>query len=216
MNAEEIAEFLILFRAVNIALNQVVPESDRHKVRSPSEEEVHACRQSLSKFSPRQLNSFFAPSTRSPILQIEKIRRASPMEFGLVGCAFLIVIGVIMSGGRIQITASGVKAVLPPFGRGLKCLREALGLDKQVQAGFGIRETTIQLNKAEFAELMAPTTGSGGFQHFLAGLQYRVNKQTRKLTLSPEDLERIYRYKSDPQKGGWQARFQKIFGRHFP
>lgn len=40
--------------------------------------------------------------------------------------------------------------------------------------------------------------------------------QTRKLHLSPSDLERIYRYKANPKKGGWQSRFKKIFGRHFP
>ena len=56
----------------------------------------------------------------------------------------------------------------------------------------------------------------GGFQHFQVGLKDRINKQTRELQLSPSDLERIYRYKANPNKGGWQSRFKKIFGRHFP
>ena len=77
-------------------------------------------------------------------------------------------------------------------------------LNKRLQASYGIRETTIKLSKTEFDELMTPVTGTGGFQSFFRGLQHRVNKQSRELTLSQEDLERIYRHKSDPKKGGWQ------------
>ena len=99
-------------------------------------------------------------------------------------------------------------------------MRAALGLDKNVlQAGFCIREIVIKLDEKELAALLLQEDASrnqGGFQHFLVGLKNRVNKRTRELQLSPSDLERVYRYKANPKKGGWQSRFKKIFGRHFP
>jgi len=126
---------------------------------------------------------------------------------------------VIFSGGKISISREGLKAELPPFGKGLKALRMALGLNNRIKAGFGIRATLIKLDKKEYAALCLQdheSKGKGGFQHFLVGLKERINKQTRLLELGPSDLERIYRYKSNPKKGGWQSRFNKIFGRHFP
>ena len=101
----------------------------------------------------------------------------------------------------------------------MKSLREALGLNDKLKAGFGIRETVIKLNAREYDELRKQDDASknkGGFQHFLIGLKDRINNQTRELQLRPSDLERIYRYKANPKKGGWQSRFKKIFGRHFP
>jgi hypothetical protein len=77
----------------------------------------------------------------------------------------------------------------------------------------------IKLNEKEYTALSVQGDASknkGGFQHFLVGLKNRLNKQTRELHLSPSDLQRIYRYKANPKKGGWQSRFKKIFGRHFP
>ena len=113
----------------------------------------------------------------------------------------------------------GLKAELPPFGKGLQSLRDALGLNDKIKAGFGIRGTVIKLNDKEYAALRKQDDASknkGGFQHFLVGLKERINKQTRELQLSPPDLERIHRYKANPKKGGWQSRFKMIFGRHFP
>ena len=138
------------------------------------------------------------------------------MEIALVGLPLLLVLAVIFSGGKIQLAGGVVKATLPPLGAGIKALREALGLNKRLQANFGIRETTIKLNSEEYKALMIPPKGSGGFQSFFKGLQNRVKRKTKELTLSPDDLKRIYRHKADPKKGGWQARFARIFGRHFP
>ena len=47
-------------------------------------------------------------------------------------------------------------------------------------------------------------------------LKTRANKRTKQLELSESELDRIYRYRSNPKKGGWQSRLYKIFGRHFP
>jgi|GEM_PF-1474889 len=217
LDPSELAEFLYLFPAAGRALSQIVPASEHNALRLPTPEEETTFKQRLGRFSPDELDSFFNPKTSREFLKINQIRRNSPLEIALYGCPFLIILGVIFSGGKISIP--GLKAELPPFGTGLKSLREALGLNDKIKAGFGIQETVIKLNTNEFAALSMQDDASknkGGFQHFLVGLKNRINKQTRELHLSPSDLERIYRYKANPKKGGWQSRFKKIFGRHFP
>lgn len=219
LNPSELAEFLYLFPAAGRALSHLVPEHDHDAEREPTPEELTKYRRELGGFSPHELDSLFTEAASHHILQISQIRRSSPLEITLSGCAFLITLGVIFSGGKISISRQGLKAELPPFGTGLKCLRDALGLKGKVKAGFGIRGTVIKLNEKEYAALCMQDDASknkGGFQHFLVGLKDRINKQTRELQLSPPDLERIYRYKANPKKGGWQSRFKKIFGRHFP
>lgn len=219
LDPSELAEFLYLFPAVGCALRRIVPTSEHDALRNPTPEELAAFKHKLGRFSPNALDSFFDPKTSSEFLKINQIVRNSPLEITLYGCAFLISLGVIFSGGKISILDHALKAELPPFGKGLKSLRDALGLNNRIKAGFGIRETVIKLNKQEYAALCMQDDASknnGGFQHFLVGLKGRVNKQTRELQLSPSDLERIYRYKANPKKGGWQSRFKKIFSRHFP
>jgi hypothetical protein len=216
ISATELAEFLFLFRGANVALSQIVPNSKHHPLRQPTEDEIKECKLHLGSFSPKQLDSFFDSHEAPDLLEISRISRESPLEITVMGCGLLLALGVVLSGGKIQVGSTGVKADLPPLGKGIKCLLEALGIHNPLKVGFGIREVTVKLNKREFEELMIPVTGSGGFQSFFRGLQNRINKQTRKLTLSQADLERIYRHKSEPQKGGFQARLEKIFGRHLP
>ena len=133
-----------------------------------------------------------------------------------MGCISLLTLAAVFSGGEIEISLKGVKARLPALGRGVKSLREALGLNRPLSVGFGLREVTVKLNQTEYRELTVQIRGAGGFQSFFRGLQNRVNKSTKELTLSPDDLERICRHKAHPEKGGWQGRLKKIFGRHFP
>ena len=219
LNPNELAEFLYLFPTANLALSQLVPKPEHDSLRSPTKEEERAFRLGLRRFSPDDLDSLFKAQASQEILKINQMRRNSPLEITPCGCAFLITLGVIFSGGKITISRQGLKAELPPLGKGLKSLREALGLNDKVKAGFGIQKVAIKLNDEEYRELLKQDDTSknkGGFQHFLVGLKNRINKQTRELELSPADLERIHRYKSNPKKGGWQSRFKKIFGRHFP
>jgi len=218
LNPSDLAEFLYLFTGTGRALRHLVPSRDHDALREPSSEELAACKYELRKFSPEELNAFFDPQSSPEFIQIRQIRRNSPLEFTLAGCALLITLGVIFSGGRICVSRQGLKAELPSLGKGIKSLRDALGLNPNLKAGFGIRETVIKLNEAEYDALCLQDDASknrGGFQHFLVGLKARINKQTRELRLSPSDLERIHRYKANPQKGGWQSRCKKIFGRHF-
>ncbi|MBI5385985.1 MAG: hypothetical protein HZA90_15010 [Verrucomicrobia bacterium] len=216
LNPAELADFLYLFQGANVALSRIVPEKDRELMRSPSEDERQSFRSRLARFSPDDLDTFFDPAAGQEILQIKRISRQSPIEIVFCGCAFLLTLAVMFSGGEIVINEKGsFKAKLPPFGVGLKSLREALGLTRKVQAGFGIRWISIKLNAEEKATLLKKLNGTGGFQSLLSRLQPRLNRTTGDLELSQQDLQRIYRYKAKPQTGGFQARFEKIFGRHF-
>jgi hypothetical protein len=213
-----LADFLYFFRAANLALRDIVPSQDHDALREPTEPEFKEYRKRLANCSISKLNSFFDPRNSPELLQISQINRQSPIDISVVGFPFLLILAAIFSGGKINLLGI-IKAELPAFGKGLKAIREALALDKTVQAGFGIRGAIIKLTKEEYAELMKQdpaTKGDGGFQGFLVGLQTRIESQTRELELSERDLERILRYKANPKKGGWQSRFNKIFGRHFP
>ena len=216
LNPAELADFLYLFRATNLALYRIVAKKDWELVREPSNAELKPYRASLGKFSPEELDSFFDPRTAPAFLQIKRISRQSPIEIVLSGWVYLLILAAIFSGGRISIFGGLVKAELKAFGEGLKHLREALGLNRTLQASFGIRSTFIKLNKEECRALLQEPKGQGGFQNLLLRLQPRVNRRTGKLELSQQDLERIYRYKANPRKGGFQGRFKKIFGHHFP
>ncbi len=57
------------------------------------------------------------------------------------------------------------------------------------------------------------TKGDGGFQNFLVSLQIKIDKKTKTLNLTDDDLEKIPRYAFDYSNGGWQARLLGIFGR---
>lgn len=141
------------------------------------------------------------------------------MELVVAGCGFLIASAVVISGGKISITFQGLRAELPPLGEGIKRLRQAFGFDSGLRVGFGIREKVVKLNEEEYNSLCQQDDASwneGGFQRFLIELKRRTNKHTRKLKLYNNDLERICRHMSRPERGGWQRRFRKIFGRHFP
>jgi hypothetical protein len=168
LDPSELAEFLYLFRAVNVALSGIVLDSERQQVREPSIEEIARYRTRLGKCTPQELNSFFDPETEPGLLEIEQIKRESPTELALVGCAFLLVLGVIFSGGSISVSVRDVRATLPPFGKGVKFLREALGLDHTLEARFGIRSKVIRLNAQEYEALMLQNPASKESRWFSA------------------------------------------------
>jgi len=154
-------------------------------------------------------------------MSVQRISHESPLDIFMIvaSCSLgAFTLAMILSGGQIKIQLAGetgLKAKLPPIGDGIKKLREALGLEgRDRQIGFAIQEITITLNKEEYDFLMTELSGQGGFQHFMAKLQAKVNKSTRTLTLSVEDLDRIQKYRANPSTGGFQGRYNKIFKRH--
>lgn len=172
----------------------------------------------LKKVSPLEWNRYF-DRRATDLVAIHTISRQSPLEITLVCAISLITVAVVLSGGKIKFLKGLVEAELPPLGKGIKSLKKALGLGGKVTSSYSIRTITIKLSTDELELLMVqdPTQrNKGGFQNFLIGLQSRVNRNSRELVLSDVDLERIDRYKANPKNGGFQSRFKKIFGRHFP
>jgi hypothetical protein len=213
----ELAEFLFLFRATILGLKNCVPQSVLSQPPTePTATELKEYARQLAKFRPSDLNQLFSREYQPDAVEIKAISMNSPLEITICGTAVLLCIGVILSGGKFKMNQTGVSAELPPLASGIKGLLEALGLYKQINTSYGVSQKEVKLNKQEFNLLMQPATGSGGFQSFLLGLQARVNKLTRVLLLSADDLDRIYKYKAQAQKGGFQARLKKIFQRHFP
>lgn len=173
---------------------------------------------SFHRINPLEWNAYF--DRRAPeLISIESISRNSPLQIALSCSVVLLSIAVVFSGGTIKATKDGFEATIPPLGDAIASLKKALGLAGHVTAGYSIRTITIKLNSTEVAALQLQDPSQqrkGGFQSFLIGLQSRLNKNTKELTLTDVDLERVVRYKSNPKKGGFQSRFEKIFGRHFP
>lgn len=212
----ELGEFLFLLKGVSVGLEKILP-NDWDVSTQPRQPDVSEYVSKLKSFTPEAINSLFDRDAKTQhLIEIESITKNSPMVMILLGCIPVLVIAVVISGGELSLSPVSVKAKLRPLADGIKALKDALGLTKKLDVGYGVREATIKLTPEQFKTLMLPINGEGGFQTFLRGLQHRVNKQTRELTLSQEDLERIYRAKAFPQKGGFQGRFEKIFSSQFP
>lgn len=213
LEPKALSEYLSLLEGLVIASHDLGIQSEPGK-ELPAESAVR-----IRSIRPLQWNRYF-DSSGEGLIQIQRIKKESPLEIVLIVSVTLITLGVIFSGGEIEVGTDGrIKAKIPPLGEGLRSLREALGLSGKVSAGFGIRTTKIKLNKQEYDLLMQidpRERGKGGFQNFLIGLQGRVNRGTRVLHLSDTDLEKIMRHKANANRGGFQSRFKKIFGRHFP
>jgi hypothetical protein len=70
-----------------------------------------------------------------------------------------------------------------------------------------------ELTDDEFAELMRPARGQGGFQTFIRRLQGQVNPATHTARLTDNDVTDIQHYAFDFQEGGFQDRLRLIFAR---
>lgn len=69
-----------------------------------------------------------------------------------------------------------------------------------------VMKRTITLTPEQAEAFARPVKGSGGFQSLLRSLHKDYDRQSRKLTLSTEQIERIKRYTSDYGWGGFEAR----------
>ena len=79
--------------------------------------------------------------------------------------------------------------------------------------------TNLTLNRIEVSNLFdqdPATKNNGGFQSLLVKLQEKLDKKSFSLSLSPKDIERIFRYSWKYRNGGWQNRLLRIFGRTLP
>src|SRR5258706_11140632 len=93
LNPSELAEFLYLFTAAGRALKHLVPSQDHDALREPTQAELASYQRELRRFSPDELNVLFDASRSPEFVQIGQIRRSSPLEFTLAGCAMLVTLG---------------------------------------------------------------------------------------------------------------------------
>jgi len=149
--------------------------------------------------------------------EILEINQQSPIEIVFAGGIGLLFVAAALSGGHqiIKLGPLSLEFNLRSLGESILSLKRALSRNESLRTGHGFKGTKIKLNKTEFEYLNKYANMNGGFQRFLCELQIRVNKQTKVLSLSNRDIEQILRYKENPAKGGFQSRFNKIFGRHF-
>jgi hypothetical protein len=69
---------------------------------------------------------------------------------------------------------------------------------------------TAVLDEGEAAALMRKVSGQGGFQSLLRTLQKGYDRNTRIVTLSGEQVEKINRYTSQYGTGGFEDRLDGI------
>ena len=75
---------------------------------------------------------------------------------------------------------------------------------------------TVFLTPDEMAILDRQDPGTehdGGWQGLIVGLQGKIDRQTGRIDLGDQDLERIARYAFDYGNGGWEARLRAVFER---
>ncbi|MGB6068418.1 MAG: hypothetical protein WBG50_26710 [Desulfomonilaceae bacterium] len=214
----ELADFLFLFRGVYAAGLQVAGITYNAEAEIEPylfAKEIHKY---LQKIMVSQLDELFQQDLGSNRLLTERITHDSPTELVLYGSIILIITAAVLSGGSIELAGGMLKARLNPIGKGIKLLREAFNSEKRAPVGFGVKSRTVKLSQEELNELMGEVPeerDKGGFQHFLGGLQMRVNQNTRELELSEDDMDRIMRHGKDRKKGGFQRRIYNVFHRHF-
>jgi len=89
----------------------------------------------LISFLPKNKNiSHYARSTNIPKkfdLYLVHINCENPIMQIFKGVAVAIVLAVIFSGGKIEISSNGIKAELPPLGDGIRSIKEAFKGDLQ-------------------------------------------------------------------------------------
>ncbi len=149
--------------------------------------------------------------------KITSIKQQSPIEILVLGPVLLLSIAAILSGGKQKIKLGPMQFEfnLNSLGDSIAKLRLALTNNPSLQTGYEFKGAKIKLSKEEYLYLNKEVNNNGGFQRFLHELQIRVHKRTREIELSNKDIEKILKYKTKPDKGGFQLRFKKIFGKHF-
>lgn len=172
----------------------------------------------LSRLSIEEIRSSLSDDQLSSDPKILEINQQSPIQIIFEGGIGLLFVAAALSGGRqvIKLGPLSLEFNLTSLGESIGNLRRAFSKNESLRTGYGFKGVKIKLNKLEFDYLNKSANRNGGFQRFLCELQVRINKQTRVLDLSNQDIEQILRYKQNPSRGGFQSRFNKIFERHFP
>ena len=218
-DAADVGHFMFLFRGVYAAATQL-PASNLKSWQERLPELAQRLRSDLASLELTETAVLFSENLGKRTLSIQRLAVESPLEIVMIGVGVALALAVVLSGGTIKfdIKTGNFEATLPPLGEGIRKLREALTPKTQVLLDYGVQPVRVKLAPAEFRELMKfdpKSEKKGGFQRVLIGMQYRINRTTRELELSPHDIDVIMKHGRQPKKGGWQASIKKIFGKHF-
>ena len=219
-NAADVGHFMFLYGGVYaVAVNQL-SFGDVPEWQSSLPVLEKRLRRHLDSLALIDTGTLFSQDFHAMGLTVKRLSVESPLVIVMSGIGVALVMAVILSGGTIKFDAkSGAfEATMPALGEGIGKLREALARKTPASLGYGIHPFRVKLSQSEFMELMKFDPASekkGGFQRVLIGMQYRINRTTRELELSPRDVDVILKHGRQPKKGGWQASIKKIFGRHF-
>jgi hypothetical protein len=129
IDATELADFLILFRAVyahvvSSFLHGRQPYSHNQR---DIENIIKSVRSDLSRMSESHITSLAHSNLYNDNLGISNIKRENPLTLVFEGAATALVVATIISGGRLNFEFIGAKVNvnLPPLGKGITALRKA-------------------------------------------------------------------------------------------
>ncbi|MBC2606319.1 hypothetical protein [Pelagicoccus albus] len=130
-----LGSYLMHFRTVHKAVELLLEEKSEW---NPTPEEYYQISERLRReHIVRAARPFPYPRYRydpdwhdgyfeKDILKLVRINKNSPLEIVLCGAISAITIAVIFSGGTVEVGKTGIKAKLPPIGKGIKKLRDAI------------------------------------------------------------------------------------------
>lgn len=215
LEANKLGDFLFQFRAAYAVAAHVLGRSEARSVLARQADAERRLNEHLMELSLQDLDRLFTSDLGQRRLVTRRVSRDSSMEIVFYGLASALVGAVILSGGRFR--GLGMEAQLRPLGDGIRKLRAALTRSSGADLAYASKTRRVKLSRGQYNELMKydpSSKGRGGFQGLLIKLQSRVNRNTRVIELSSDDMDRILRYGRHPRRGGWQSSIRKIFGGH--
>jgi hypothetical protein len=94
---------------------------------SKIEEVIHTIRQRLIHSDNRMIAHYARTNIpENDDIYIMNICRENPTNIVFKGISLILVLAIVISGGKIEISSTSVKAELPPLGHGIFELRKAL------------------------------------------------------------------------------------------
>jgi hypothetical protein len=125
----ELAEFLYLFRAAYSRALELDRIDEDRLIEDP-----YPYRQQFEQAFPpggtnvERVGQLFSADWGDDDLRFARISRTSPLAFTCVGVVVALALAAIISGGRVDITATGIRFKLAPLGTGIKHLLDAFRL----------------------------------------------------------------------------------------
>ena len=219
-DAADVGHFMFLYGGVYAVAARQLSFGDVENWQSSLPVLENRLRRHLDSLALIDTGVLFSQDLHLMGLTVKRITVESPLEIVMCGIGVALAMAVILSGGTIKFDpkSGSFEATMPALGEGIGKLREALARKTPASLGYGVHPLRVKLSQSEFMELMKFDPASekkGGFQRVLIGMQYRINRKTRELELSPSNVDVILKHGRRPKKGGWQASIKKIFGRHF-